>query len=191
MSILGNLFHGRTAQAKVAPILRASDGTKLDAATITTCFDLAEISHCYENLYLLGKNQDKAVCDILSLNGYWQECRRVVGRFPTVTIRERDLCFKQKMVNGFNQFCFLSFAPLTKTGKAPKYPMTLHFHVSGDLFGSACYGHTGAIERAELCAWHKGTCWTVLLAAVDGALSVSAIYKQSPTAAKKEKVYPK
>ena len=189
MSILGNLFQGRPAQAKAAPILRASDGTKLDAAGIATCFDLSEVSNCYDNFYLLGKNRDKAVSDILALNEFWKECRHLVGRFPAVAIKERDLCFKTNIVNGFSQFCFLSFAPPTKTGKPPKYPVTLHFHVSRELCGIAHYGQSKSIERAELTLWHKDCCWEVVLTSAAGVLAVSAIYRHNPKTLKKDKIY--
>lgn len=191
MSIFGNLFQGRPAKSKAAPILRASDGTKLDAAGIATCFDLSEVSDCYDNFYLLGKNRDKAVSDILALNEFWKECRHLVGRFPVVAIKERELCFKTNIVNGFSQFCFLSFAPPTKTGKPPKYPVTLHFHVSQELGGTAYYGQSQSIERVELTSWHKDVCWGVVLTSAAGVLAVSAIHRSDAKKQKKEKVYPK
>lgn len=201
MSIFRKLFQPRSVQPvvrpepqpvarpKAPPVLLTTDDEPIKQLMIISCFDLDEVSHCYDHFYLLGENSDMAASDILALNEYWRECRRLVSGFPALTIREEDLCFTENIVNGFSQFCFLSFAPMTKTGKLPKYPVSLHFHVSQELFGTAHYGQSKSIERVQLTAWRRNVCWEIVLASRSGELSVSAIYKHDPNTFKKEKVY--
>lgn len=92
-------------------------------------------------------------------------------------------------LNGFNQFCFLTFAPLTKTGKQAKYPAILHFNISDRLHGELFYGQTGEIDKADIVAWDNQTCCELNLALINGQLDINAIYKTNPVTYKKQKMY--
>lgn len=156
---------------------------------ILTDYDLSKLKK-KDDIYLLnGSNIEKAIADVLYLNLYLQEAPQKHPCFPYRQIKASDLCFKYNIVNGFSQFCFLTFTHLTKTGRQPKYPIVLHFHISPKLFGQIYYGQTAEIDKACIIAWNNDVCCELNLALINGQLDIKTIYKTNPITHKKQKMY--
>jgi hypothetical protein len=157
---------------------------------IITSFDLSKIRPMKNGVYLIGnENVPIAIRDILYLNLYLKEAPRKHPCFPLYQISANQLYFHENIVNGFSQYCFLSFSEPTKTGKQAKYPIVLHFHISDKLFGEIFYGQTGEIDKAHIIAWNKHTCCELKLSLINGKLDINSIYKTNPQTYQKQKMY--
>lgn len=167
------------------------NGSKIDKELLTNCrYDLSNLLR-QDNFYLIqGKdNVSRAIEDVLYLNLYLKEAPNKHPCFPLKQIKASDLCFNKKIVKGTNVHSFISFTPLTKTGKTPKYPYKLRFFVSTELFGEIYYGEYGEIDKAWVVAWHNGICCELNLALINGVLDIKSIYKTNPITYKKQKMY--
>ena len=152
-------------------------------------FDMKKVTRIGCGFLLKGDNQKKAIADILSLNEFFKEAHSLCRSFPTVKITESMLDFKGKRnQTGFPLFCYLTAAPKTKAGNAPKYPLVLEVNCSEELFGKIFYLSSGAIGRVEFIIWHREGCYELHLT-TDNCLSVNAVYKHSSKDSKRKKLY--
>lgn len=87
------------------------------------------------------------------------------------------------------------FAPLTKTGKDPKYPMSLLYQykmkANGDIdqLGTLDYRQDGTIGKASLRFWHDHVGFFIELGQIDGDLIVTKIEQSLPLEQKRITIY--
>ena len=124
---------------------------------IPTKFNLNRVKATCGNLYILYDIQDikNATEDILSLNTVFAEAHKLCKEVPKKTIKQNNMHFTERQVNGTNVFNFLRFTPLTKTGKISQHPVILHFNISEIFFGELYYSQDCAIDQARITIWKK------------------------------------
>ncbi len=173
------------------PDIICSNGSKIRKDCIYSRYDLNDVKKLKSNSYLLGNsNIPLAIDEIMYVNAFLMEAAHLLSYFPRKQISQKNLCFKERVVNGIhNAFCYISFIPLTDTGKKPKYPMVLHFYNSDDLFGNLSYGQSGEIDKGDIVVWGKDTCYEVKLRLIGNELKLHTIYQTNPGTGKKQKIY--
>lgn len=172
------------------PNIICTDGSSIRKDCIFSRYNLDDMKKIQNNFYILGSsNISLAIDEILYVNAFLAEAADLLSYFPKKQISRKNLCFKERLVNGTKAFCSVSFKSLTNTGKAPKYPMILHFYNSEELFGELSYAQNGEIEKGDIIVWNKGTCYEVQLRMIDDKLRLHTIYQTNPTNYKKRKIY--
>lgn len=172
------------------PDIICSNGTKIKKDCIFSRYNLDDMKIIENSLYLFeNTNIPLAIDEILYVNAFLSEAAHLLSYFPKKQISKNILCFKKRLINGTNAFCFATFNPLTNTGKMPKYPMVLHFHISEELFGDLYYAQNGEIEKGDIIVWGGGVCYEVQLRMIGCDLKLHTIYQTNPTTYKKQKVY--
>lgn len=178
------------ATVTYTPDIVCSNGSKIKKDCIYSRYNLDDMKKIKNNSYLLGNtNSPLATDEILYVNAFLAEAAHLLSYFPKKSISKSDLCFRERLINGTNAFCFATFKPLTNTGKMPKYPMVLHFYISDELFGDLYYAQNGEIEKGDIIVWGKGICNEVQLRMIGSDLKLHTIYQTNPITYKKEKVY--
>lgn len=165
-------------------------GVILDKKTISTKFDLYNISEFQQGCYLISPNDTHTITeDILELNQLLFAAHKTCTFFPLRKISKENLFFTKRIVNGSNAFCFISFEPRTQTGKEAKYPIVFHLNVTPNFFGEIYYLQNGQIGKARIIAWSNNQCFELSLLMLNGNLSVNNIYQIDTFTGKKNKLY--
>lgn len=191
----------RNTSAEIEGMITALDGTKISRNILPSFFNLDGISIIDNNYYEItsASNIDRAKSDIISLNAYLDQAKRICRTLPD--FRFQDTCLKFR----FNPYAFsrdysiLSFSPLTKTGKVSNSPITLCINYTDNLHGKIMYDRDGNIFRAEVstlttkvtkstnCIRSECTVHCVILSKQDGILKIRLIYRTK--GGKREKIY--
>ena len=172
------------------PLIIAEDGTKIKKDDLVTNYNFKKIKLTQNNFYLIqDENIRIAKREITDMNMYLAEAPKKHPCFPYKQIKAEQLTFTESKSGGTNKHCFFSFAPLTNSGKKPKYPYTLHFYASEELFGELHYGQSGEVDKARIIAWSEGICCELHLAMINGRLDINTIYQHNPITYKKQKMY--
>lgn len=170
--------------------IKASDGSALDCESIKTKFDLSMLKRADFGYLLLKDNRTIFTGDALLLNQYIIEARSLVKNIPAYEIHAKDLVFPEKLESGFRRNVFLTFAPKTKTGRSPKYPVEVHFTVSANrFFGTVYYGQSFQIEKGEIVMWGSHMGYAIELSMINGKLGIKEIYRNEPSTGNRYKVY--
>lgn len=148
---------------------------------------LSNDRHIY--YFLHNANIDIAKEDILSINSLLLYAKSECGKIPSVQINESDLCFEDKVINNFPQFCCIIFRELTKTGKIAKYPYMLDVRISEDLFGEIYYNQQNEIGKIRFIIKTYTETYELSFILNEGAIKLS-IYKTDYCNYKREKIYP-
>lgn len=169
--------------------LVATDGSKIDGSAIQIGYDTDRLKRLRNNTYLVQPpNIEKSLRDILSLNSPLEDAPKKYKGFPKRQILPPNLYFNEKIINGRVMHCNLAFAPMTKTGKLPKYPAALNFAVDDSFFGSLSYTSGGNIGKATIIAWVKNVCYELNLSGDSSGFVISSIHKNT-IGESKRKVY--
>ena len=172
------------------PDIVCSNGSKIKKDCIYSRYNLDDMKKTKNDTYLFGNtNIPLATDEILSVNAFLSEASALLTYFPKLQIIPNNLYFKERLINGSTAFCFVSFNPLTATGKKPKYPMVLHFYNSNELFGFLCYSQNSEIEKGDIIVWENGICYEVQLRMIGDELKLNTVYQTNPVTYKKQKVY--
>ena len=158
---------------------------------IPTKFNLNRVKVTCGNLYILYDIQDikNAAEDILSLNTVFAEAHKLCKEVPKKTIKQNNMHFTERQVNGTNVFNFLRFTPLTKTGKISKHPVILHFNISENFFGELYYSQDCAVDKARITIWKKDDCYEIVAKNINNKLAVNTIYTFDIETGKKIKIF--
>ena len=182
---------GMSASFMPGKALHDTKGNTVNTSLFTSYYDLSKLREFQKYYYkITGSNIDRAKADIIYLNLYLEHALVCYPRFPKKKIDARKLNFDGNNPN-YNDFCFLNFNPLTKTGKVPKYPVCLSFHYDKELFGTIFYGQSGEIDRAEITAWSNNVCHELILTLANGVIDIDKIYKYNSVTGEKQKMYSK
>ncbi len=74
-------------------------------------------------------DNENIVKDVLSLNTFIDEANTHIKSRTSINIQCEDVVFYfGKQLQDTRDFCFFTYSPNTPTGKASKYPITLHFY---------------------------------------------------------------
>ena len=185
-----NMINEVKTAVTYTPDIVCSNGTKMKKDCIYSRYNLDDMRRTKSNIYLLGNsNIPLAADEIICVNTFLAEAAHLLSRFPKKQISKNKLCFKERLINGTNAYCFVTFNPTTQTGKFPKYPMVLHFYFSNDLFGNLFYAQNGEIEKGDIIVWGSGICYEVQLRMTGDDLKLNTIYRTNPVSYKKEKIY--
>ncbi len=155
------------------------DKNKIDTSNFSDhIFDIRKMKHTKDGKYYLipKEYQNKCTNDIISLNKFIDEASKILNKNLTL-ISENKISFKGST---YGHGCLMSFTPLTKTGKASKYPYCLTFDTYKnddlDVIGYIYYLKDGAIGKVELTTWNKHIGHTINLATKNGKLVINRIY---------------
>ena len=144
--------------------------------------DLIEIDHGY--YCLANNNAIEATNDIMRINSFLYEAFELCPEFPNAQISISDLNFKYNPDAEHRTYAVLKIAPLTPTGKLPKYPLCLYI-ANTNLY----YGRDKQIQKASIYIWERTDCFELNLAMHGKELSVHTIYKTSLMDCIKRKIY--
>lgn len=116
--------------------------------------------------FIDGKNQLVAKVDILSMNHFLSEGHMNDPDIPMFSIHENDIRFEPSDLSGIDDYTRLCILPPTPTGKMPKYPLKMTFHLLSqdehckvsttggkEVFGRIWYLSNGNIGKAEVVCW--------------------------------------
>ena len=157
--------------------LSCPGGNYIPKNLVSSKYDLSELLQIDNGYYiLLGNNIELAKTDILSMNAFIQEARKLYPDFPQNVISKDELRFEYRQ-GGTRDYCILNFEPLTRTGKPPKYAMQLSFFPSMKLFGRIFYTQKRDIGKVSIISWESQVCYILDLAMVDDTLNINMIYK--------------
>lgn len=150
-------------------------------------FDIANLNQCKHDsdCYYIGKiYYDKCLNDINSLNAYIIKASELINDALTI-IDINNINFNYSD-NGYTR---LKYVPLTRTGKASKYPFELFFstyrtrkneygyYEDLEVVGSLSYYKDGTIGKAEFTTWKPKKGYTIALATKNNKLVVNRIFK--------------
>ncbi len=169
----------------------SKNDTILNKSDIPTKFDLNQIKLVYGNLYILCNQNDieNATNDILSLNDVFIEAHKICKESPKRTIKENNMHFTVRQINGTNVFNFIRFSPLTKTGKIQKHPVILHFNISENFFGELYYSQNSTVDKVRITIWKKDDCYEIVAKNINNELAVNTIYTFDIETGKKIKIF--
>lgn len=181
----------RDTQKEAAGIVIAQSGSKIPIDLLPTFYDLSGIKIIDNNYYEItsSENIERAKADAERLNEYIDKAKRRCRTLPDFRFRKELLNFKFNSRAFTRNYCMLSFAPLTKTGKVSSLPMDLHINQGEYFHGKIYYDATGNIGRAEIsmltvkvtstatttrqdCRSHE-----IILTKQNGALDIRLIYR--------------
>lgn len=117
-------------------------------------------------LFIDGENRITAKEDILSLNCFLSEGHMNDSEIPVFMTHEKDIRFEPSDLSGIDDYTRLCILPPTPTGKMPKYPLKMTFHLLSqdehwkalttggkEIFGRIWYLSNGNIGKAEVVCW--------------------------------------
>lgn len=120
-----------------------------------------------ESIYLIeNENQKRALSDILKLNDIVSLSCNDKAMLDALYIKEQDVRFSiEHYKNWCMDFSYLEVMPCTPTGKAPKYPLALHFTTLNQgleyerqfdkyIAGSIYYLQNGTIGKYKICRYY-------------------------------------
>ena len=149
---------------------------------INPVFDVRIMQQCkYDsNYYIINEAyKDKCKNDLLSLNKYINEAASIL-KCDLTLILEHKLIFNPRD-EGYSK---LKFTPLTRTGKAAKFPYELFFITQSDLIngffepqvlGTVSYLNDGSIGKAEFTSWIYQNGYTLNLVMKNNSLILNRI----------------
>lgn len=167
-------------------VLKCADTDKTIKITdVPSAFDLQDLVEIDHGYYCINnENSIIATKDIIRLNQFLYDASVLCPEFPKAQILISDINFKYNPSASPRDYVILKIAPLTPTGKPPKYPMCL-------CFGNTrlYYGRDKKVQKAKIIVWVDSICYELNLAMHTEELSIRSIYKTSLMEYEKKKIY--
>lgn len=162
-----------------------TDNLTIKVSDVPSPFDLQDLIEIDHGYYCLANyNAIEATNDIMRMNSFLYEAFELCPEFPSAQISISNLNFKYNPDAAQRNYAVLKIAPLTPTGKLPKYPLCLYI-ANTNLY----YGRDKQIQKASIYV-QEGTDFFELNLAMHGEeLSVHSIYKTSLIDSVKRKIY--
>lgn len=161
----------------------AGSGEFLPVESLPDVFAVDGISRIDHNFYEITSagNIERAREDIWAMNALIEQANQKCSEVPLKLFRKEKINFRFSETAMSRDYCTLEFAPLTKTGKLPKYPIRLGINQKSgpdhyDITGSIFYLKDGSVGKAELIL-HGNAVYTLNASAMDGVLAVKTIYR--------------
>lgn len=141
------------------------------------------------------KSMEQAVADILTINGYILQAKKIAPKMFANIINKDYLHFAPQKAVSTDQYgrieydleyCWIKFNPLTPTGKPAKYPYILNYQESCNLpyieatvstFGEIHYTQNGDVGKIKIVEWKNKVSYVIICSVVDQVLQVSKIEK--------------
>ena len=162
-----------------------TDNFKISVSDVPSPFDLQDLMEIDHGYYCLeNKNILIAMNDFVMINSLLYEAAEICPEFPYIQIFLSDIKFKYNPNSNPRDYVILKIAPLTPSGKPPKYPLCLCVE-NTKLY----YGRNKEVQKARIITWGKNICFELNLAMHDNKLSVHNIYKTSMEDFVKRKIY--
>lgn len=162
-----------------------TDNQTIKVSDVTSPFDLQDLIEIDHGYYCLANNNAiEATNDIIMINSFLYEAAELCPEFPNAQISIPDINFKYNPDSNFRDYVILKVAPLTSSGKLPKYPLCLCI-ANTKLY----YGQDRKVQKARIIVWENTNCFELNLAMHGKELSVHSIYKTSLMDSVKRKIY--
>ena len=162
-----------------------TDNLTIKVSDVPSPFDLQDLIEIDHGYYCLANNNAiEATNDIIMINSFLYEAAELCPEFPNAQISIPDINFKYNPDSNFRDYVILKVAPLTPSGKLPKYPLCLCI-ANTKLY----YGQDRKVQKARIIVWENTNCFELNLAMHGKELSVHSIYKTSLIDSVKRKIY--
>ena len=162
-----------------------TDNQKIAVADVPSPFDLQDLIEIDNGYYCLANNNAvEAINDFIQLNSLLYDATVICPEFPATTVSIADINFNFNPDATPRNYPVLKIAPLTPTGKPPKYPLCLCY---GGI--RLYYGQDKRVQKARIIVWSGPDCYELNLAMHKKELAVHSIYRTSLSDSIKKKIY--
>lgn len=162
-----------------------TDNQKIAVFDVPSPFDLQDLVEIDNGYYCLANNNAiEATNDFIQLNSFLNDAYEICPEFPVAEFPIADINFNYNPNATPRNYPVLKIAPLTPTGKPPKYPLCLIYRGT-----KVYYGRDKKIQKARIIVWKGSICYELDLAINKKELAIHSIYRTSLSDSIKRKIY--